>query len=160
MKRLRAFVVIVLVSFVVAMSVRAVSTVDAQDAERPNGLKQLKQIIEAQQKKILSLEARLAKLEETHRILRFDQYVIAAKAAKEISAVEPSGKVVMPKTKLKARDQVLVQWSDSWWKGQVVKILPDGNVKIHYDGWDAEWDEVVPRSRLRIPVTETAKPKE
>jgi len=160
MKRLRAFVVIVLVSFVVAMSVSAVSTVDAQDAERPNGLKQLKQIIEAQQKRIQSLEARVAKLEETHRILRFDQYVTAAKATKEIAPVQPSGKAVVPKTQLEARDQVLVEWSDSWWKGQVMEILPDGNVKIHYVGWYAEWDEVVPRSRLQIPVTDTAKPDE
>ena len=26
---------------------------------------------------------------------------------------------------------------------------PDGNVKIHYSGWESQWDEIVPLGRLR-----------
>ncbi|MCH8173474.1 MAG: hypothetical protein IIA70_09250 [Proteobacteria bacterium] len=44
-----------------------------------------------------------------------------------------------------------------WWKGRVLQLIPDGNIKIHYEGWGAEWDEVVPRTRLQLPVKETAK---
>ena len=73
--------------------------------------------------------------------------------------VQPSGKPVSPKTQLKAGDRVLVEWGGSWWKGQVLEVPPGGNVKIHYVGWDAQWDEVAPRTRLQLPAKETSKPK-
>ncbi|CAM9099799.1 unnamed protein product, partial [Scytosiphon promiscuus] len=38
----------------------------------------------------------------------------------------------------------------AWWIGQVVdKSKCPGNYKIHYPGWEAKWDEWVPRERLR-----------
>jgi len=81
------------------------------------------------------------------------------KAAKEMRPVQPSGKPVSPKTQLKAGNRVLVEWNDKWWKGQVLKVLPDGNVKIHYVSWDAKFDEVAPRTRLRLPGKKTSNPK-
>lgn len=132
----------------------AVSTLSARDDQRPDDVAKLKQIIEGQQKRIELLERRVAKLEETHRILRFDQYVEAAQATKEIAPVQPSGKPVSSKAQLKAGDRVLVEWRDTWWKGEVLEVLPDGDVKIRYVGWDAQWDEVVPRKRLQHPAQE------
>ncbi len=98
MKRFQMFSVVLVFSVVLAGSVRAVSTVRAQDGKQPNNVAQLKQIIAGQEKRIQSLESRVAKLEETHKILRFDQYVEAAKAANEMGPVQPSGKPVSPKT--------------------------------------------------------------
>ncbi len=159
MKRFQVFSVVLVFSVVSAVSARAVSTVRAPDSQQPNNIAQLKQIIAAQEKRMQSLESRVAKLEETHKILRFDQYVEATKAAIEMRPVQPSGKPVSPKTQLKVGDRVLVEWNDSWWKGQVLKVLPGGNVKIHYVGWDAQWDEVAPRTRLQLPANETTNPK-
>jgi sRNA-binding protein len=66
--------------------------------------------------------------------------------------IAPSGVPVTAATALKAGDAVQVEWGNQWWAGNVVALVPDGNVKIHYAGWDARWDEVVPRSRLRSPA--------
>jgi hypothetical protein len=38
-------------------------------------------------------------------------------------------------------------------RAQVVSVEPDGKVRIHYEGWDARWDETVPRSRLQEEKT-------
>lgn len=159
MKRFQVFSVLLVFLVVLAVAARAVPTVRAQDGQQPNKVAQLKQIIAAQEKRIQSLESRVAKIEETHKILRFDQYVEAAKTANEMGPVQPSGNPVSPKTQLKAGDRVLVEWNDSWWKGQVLKVLQDGNVKIHYVGWDAQWDEIAPRTRLQLPAKEAANPK-
>ena len=128
MKQLQIFAV------VLATLALAASTVFAQDGRGQSDVEQLKQIVAAQQKTIQLLEARVAKLEETHRILRFDEYVEAAKAAREMQPVRPSGKPVSQQTQLEAGDQVLVEWSESWWKGEVLEVLPNGNVRIHYVG--------------------------
>ena len=159
MKLFQLFSIVLVFSVVLAASTRTVSTVRAQDGQQPNSVAQLKQIISGQEKRVKSLESRVVKLEETHKILRFDQYVEAAKAANEMGPVQPSGKPVSSKTRLKTGDRVLVEWGDSWWKGQILKVLPDGNVKIHYIGWDAQWDEVAPRTRLQLPEKQTANPK-
>ncbi len=156
MKRFQVLSVVVVFSVVLAVSARVVSTVRAQDDQQPNNVAQLKQMIAAQEKRIQSLDSRVAKLEKTHKILRFDQYVEAVEAAGQ---VQPSGKPVAPKTQLKEGDRVLVEWQNTWWKGKVLEVLPGGDVKIHYVGWDAQFDEVVPRTRLQHPAKETANPK-
>jgi hypothetical protein len=146
-----------LFTVVFALSGLAAPTVFAQEGRGQSDVEQLKQIVATQQKTIQLLEARVARLEETHRILGFDEYVKAAKAAREMGPVRPSAKPVLPQTQLKAGDHVLVEWSKSWRKGQVLEILPNGHVKIHYVGWDAQWDEVVPRMRLQLPAEEAER---
>ena len=66
--------------------------------------------------------------------------------------IMPSDISVKPETTLKNGDAVQVEWRDLWWAGSVLSVLPDGSVKIHYTGWEAHWDEAVPRSRLRLPA--------
>jgi hypothetical protein len=55
-------------------------------------------------------------------------------------------------TELKTGDKLLAEWNGTWWAAEVVQVQKDG-VKIHYVGWDKSWDEVAPRSRLRLPIT-------
>jgi hypothetical protein len=86
-----------------------------------------------------------------------DQHLEAAQAAETRGPVQPSGKRVSPDTVLKVGERVLVEWNGSWWNGQILELFPDGSVKIHYSGWDAEWDEVVPRTRLQMPAGSNAK---
>jgi hypothetical protein len=37
-----------------------------------------------------------------------------------------------------------------WWDAEVVHVMNDGRVKVHYTGWERSWDEAVTRNRLRF----------
>src|SRR2546430_7212749 len=65
-------------------------------------------------------------------------------------AASRQGKPVYANTPLNPGDPVHIEWQGSWFPGEVVQLEDEGNIKIHYEGWDSSWDEVVPRSRLRI----------
>jgi len=45
----------------------------------------------------------------------------------------------------------------AWWPAEVLQVYDDGQIKIHYQGWGSEWDEVVSRARLQRPH-QTADP--
>ncbi len=51
-------------------------------------------------------------------------------------------------------DHVLVEWEGATYPGVIIDIPGPGKVKIHYDGYDEMWDEVVPRSRLKGRIEE------
>ncbi|CAM9116423.1 unnamed protein product [Hapterophycus canaliculatus] len=40
----------------------------------------------------------------------------------------------------------------SWWEATVVQKVDDDMYRIHYPGWDSNWDEWVVRGRLRWPI--------
>ena len=76
----------------------------------------------------------------------------ASKADEAITHAGPvtiAGEPVTSTTPLVAGDAVQVEWGGSWWKATIVDAAPNGNVKIHYNGWEANWDEVAPLARLR-----------
>lgn len=64
--------------------------------------------------------------------------------------VSPSGIPVTANTALCVGQRLRVESGGNWWAGEVLELKPDGNVKIHYVGWDSTWDEVVPRTRLQL----------
>ena len=68
-----------------------------------------------------------------------------------IVAVEPSGSVVTADTELHVGQPVQVAWNGSWYAATVLELMDDGQVRIHYEGWSDNYDEVVPRSRIRAP---------
>ena len=75
-----------------------------------------------------------------------------------LSSATPTAKrSTVPATRLNAGDRVIVEWGGTNWNGRVLQLFRDGNVKIHYEGWGAEWDEVVPRTRLQLPPNDTVK---
>lgn len=49
-------------------------------------------------------------------------------------------------------DTVHVNWNGGWWLGKVTQIFDDGQIGIHYWGWDHSWDEVVKMDRLQKAV--------
>ena len=61
------------------------------------------------------------------------------------------GDAVTDRTQLRIGDKVHVEWYGSWWAGEVLELNQDRTVRIHYSGWDSQFDETVPRSRLQIP---------
>jgi hypothetical protein len=50
-------------------------------------------------------------------------------------------------TVLRADDAVQVEWHGSYWAATILRVARDGYL-IHYAGYGAEWDEVVPRGRI------------
>jgi hypothetical protein len=63
------------------------------------------------------------------------------------------GETVTDKTRLHPGDRLNIEWNGSWWAGEVVAANSDGTVRIHYAGWDSNYDETVGRSRLQLPGT-------
>lgn len=48
----------------------------------------------------------------------------------------------------KARDEVDVEWRGSWWPAVLLEPR-GGRWLVHYEGYTAEWDEVVTSDRIR-----------
>lgn len=46
-------------------------------------------------------------------------------------------------------DHVLVQWEDNVYPAVVSELVSPTKYKVHYDGYDSIWDEVVVRDRIR-----------
>ena len=64
---------------------------------------------------------------------------------------DPGGQPVAEDTPLEPGDRLFAQDGLRWKEAEVVKVRPDGRVKIHWIGWDSNWDEVVERNQLRLP---------
>ena len=52
--------------------------------------------------------------------------------------------------RLRAGDPVEVLWGGSYWPAKVLAVRGADRYAIHYDGYGAEWDEVVGPERLRV----------
>jgi len=64
---------------------------------------------------------------------------------------DPSpGKGVTDETQLSPGDAIQGYRNGGWRDVTVLELLSDGRVKVHWVGFGAEWDEAIPRSRLRI----------
>ena len=50
----------------------------------------------------------------------------------------------------KVGDKVEVLWKGTWYPAAVIEVKPD-EWKIHYDGYEASWDEWVKSDRIRMP---------
>jgi hypothetical protein len=66
------------------------------------------------------------------------------------SSPEPDLPHVTAETPLTPGQAVSIQWGSGWWPGSVVAVHPNGTVRVHYDGYEANYDEDVPRARLRL----------
>lgn len=49
-------------------------------------------------------------------------------------------------------DHVYVEWEGQEYPAMIVAIEGPSKLKIHYDGYDTIWDEVVSKDRVRRPV--------
>jgi hypothetical protein len=72
---------------------------------------------------------------------------------RESSTQDPGGMPVTPSTPLVPGQTVQVHWGSSWYQSRVVALMPDGTVRIHYNGWPDSDDENVTRDRIRIGGT-------
>jgi hypothetical protein len=49
-------------------------------------------------------------------------------------------------------DHVLVEWEGKEYPAVIVSVEGPASFKIHYDGYDDVWDEVVPKARIKGAV--------
>lgn len=54
-------------------------------------------------------------------------------------------------------DHVLVEWEGDVYPAMIVEVPGPGKVKVHYDGFDEIWDEVIPRNRIKGVVEGEAR---
>jgi hypothetical protein len=67
------------------------------------------------------------------------------------STVDPGGWTPTPDADLPVGLPVHVEWRGSWYRAEIVSAPPYGaTCRVHYTGWDVEWDEDVPRERVRV----------
>lgn len=70
--------------------------------------------------------------------------------------VRPAVAVATSTPVRRAGEPVFVEWGGSMWRATVLKPLADGRAVIHYEGWGAEWDELVTPARMRGVLREGA----
>ena len=64
--------------------------------------------------------------------------------------VQPSGLKINAQTELKLGQLILVEWGPSWYAADVVRVLANGTVRIHYRGWSDRFDEDIARLRIQL----------
>jgi hypothetical protein len=64
-------------------------------------------------------------------------------------AVNPTGLCIQANTPLPVGTEVLARWQDTWWRASVLEVQSPDRIKVHYVGWDSQWDEVLPLSALQ-----------
>lgn len=64
----------------------------------------------------------------------------------------PTGEVLTSGEEVRIGEELWGEWGGLWNRVQVVEALADGQVKVHWIGWDAHFDETLPRSRLKRAV--------
>lgn len=62
------------------------------------------------------------------------------------------GQPVEGSTPLPAGTRLLAEWAGKWLAVEVLEAKPDGKVRIHWVGWGNQFDEDLPRHRLRFPL--------
>lgn len=65
-------------------------------------------------------------------------------------AIVDQGTQVTAETPLAVGNIVQVLWNGVRYQGQVLALNPDGTVRVHFVGWSNNWDDDLPRDRLKI----------
>lgn len=69
-------------------------------------------------------------------------------AVKKTPPVVKTAAVVKTPAIYKVGDMVQVLWEEKWYAAVILEVI-DGKYKVHYEGWEAKWDEVVDVARMK-----------
>jgi hypothetical protein len=67
-------------------------------------------------------------------------HALALALAFAVAACEPTYRV---------GDEVMVEWDGKEYQAVILAVEGPAKLKIHYDGYDDAWDEVVPKARVK-----------
>lgn len=62
-------------------------------------------------------------------------------------SVEDKGEKA-PVSQFKVGDRVMVKWRESTYRANVIEIVSATELKVHYEGHETAWDEIIPVSRI------------
>ena len=62
-----------------------------------------------------------------------------------------TGRTVTSVSELSVGMSILAEWNGRWYRAQVIDIVSDHQVSIHYVSFGSNWDGPIPLSRIRIP---------
>jgi beta-lactamase regulating signal transducer with metallopeptidase domain len=72
--------------------------------------------------------------------------------------VPSTGRAVAADTALFVGQIVQVQDSGAWYAADVLELLDDGQVRIHFRGWSDTWDKAVPRGQIQLAPEDLPQP--
>lgn len=64
--------------------------------------------------------------------------------------IEEPGAIVTNETPIQPDSKLLATWNEKWYPVTVLHLIGDTHVRIHWDGWDATYDEDIARDKLRL----------
>ena len=64
------------------------------------------------------------------------------------------GNPVAANTKLAVGTKLVAEWAGKWLPVEVLEVKANGNVRIHWVGWADQFDEDLPRTKLRFPASD------
>jgi hypothetical protein len=73
-------------------------------------------------------------------------------------ALAATSRSVTSDTELFVGQILLVLDSRQWYPADILELLDDGRVKIHFRGWGRSWDKVVERTSLQLAPDELTQP--
>jgi hypothetical protein len=53
-----------------------------------------------------------------------------------------------PVSQFQVGDRIKVKWRESVYRADVMEVVSAGELKVHYEGHESAWDEVVPVTRI------------
>ena len=73
-------------------------------------------------------------------------------------SIPSSGRTVTSAAQLSVQQIVQVEWGRTWFPADVLRINPNGMIRIHYHGWSRKFDEDVPLPRIQLAHEAAALP--
>jgi len=64
-------------------------------------------------------------------------------------APSPSASTSSLPSLYKPNERVKVQWKESWYTATILQSLPNETYRVHYEGYDSNWEETVEASRIQ-----------
>lgn len=83
------------------------------------------------------------------QILLFSFLVIFLLASGSFSKQSPNQPELKENREYQKGGKVMIEWRGNWYRGSILQVLGANRYKIHYDGYDHSWDEVVSDRRLK-----------
>jgi hypothetical protein len=65
------------------------------------------------------------------------------------AASQPSGDRAGDAPARKVGDRIDVEWKGAWKPATIIGIVASGSYRVHYEGHDASWDEVIGEGRIK-----------
>jgi hypothetical protein len=74
--------------------------------------------------------------------------------------VDPSGVHMQPETPLEIGTTVLAFSQGRWWRAEVVGLAGDDQVRLHFPGWDNDFDVTLAKTELQVDLSDSIESRD